>query len=133
MYATLPDHCCWKIADTRKVTIGDGAEKRMVNKKVWASKSRISLTGTAILFDGNKLAWSKADLGEKRTMVDLDAEQGRTGHDTNRNSFRLVIRKTKTLDVGASIQGYLSGQISMNESILEAINFLDHLIRENPS
>jgi eukaryotic translation initiation factor 2C len=105
----------------------------MVIKKVWASKARVQLTGTAILFDGNKLAWSKTDLGEKRTMVDLDAEQGRTGHDTNRNSFRLVIRKSKALDIGGPIQGYLSGQISMNENVLEAINFLDHLLREFPS
>jgi eukaryotic translation initiation factor 2C len=105
----------------------------MVIKKVWASKARVQLTGTAILFDGNKLAWSKTDLGEKKAMVDLDAEQGRTGHDTSRNSFRLVIRKSKELDIGGPIQGYLSGQISMNENVLEAINFLDHLLREFPS
>ena len=105
----------------------------MVIKKVWESKTRKQATGNAILFDGNKLAWSKVDLGEKRMMVDLDAEQGRTGHDPTRNSFRLVIKKSKELEIARPIQGYLSGQTQMNESVLEAINFLDHLLRENPS
>ena len=105
----------------------------MVIKKVWDSSVRKSATGTAILFDGNKLAWAKVDVGEKRIMVDLDAEQGRTGHDTTRNAFRLHIKKSKELEISKPIQAYLSGQTQMNESVLEAINFLDHLLRENPS
>jgi eukaryotic translation initiation factor 2C len=105
----------------------------MVIKKVWNSEVRRQATGTAILFDGNKLAWSKVDLGEKRMMIDLDAEQGRTGHDTSRNAFRLVIKKSKELEIGKPIQAYLSGQIQMDVAVLEAVNFLDHLLRENPS
>ena len=105
----------------------------MVIKKVWNSDIRKQATGTAILFDGNKLAWSKVDLGEKRMMIDLDAEQGRTGHDTSRNAFRLVIKKSKELEIGKPIQAYLSGQIQMDVAVLEAVNFLDHLLRENPS
>lgn len=115
------------------MTIGSGAEKRAVIRKCWESKTRQQATGTAILFDGNKLAWSKTDLREQRLTVDLDADQGRTGHNVDRNSFRVHIKKSKVLEIGTPIQAYLSGTIQMNETVLEAINFLDHLLRENPS
>ena len=111
--------------------IGNGAEKRAVIRKVWESRTRQGATGPEIIFDGNKLAWSSTDLPEIRQMVDLDAEDGRTGG-RDGNSFRLSIRRTKRLDVSI-IQSYLEGRVSFDVSVLEAINFLDHVLREGPS
>ena len=109
----------------------NGAEKRAVIRKVWESRTRQGATGPEIIFDGNKLAWSSTDLPEIRQMVDLDAEDGRTGG-RDGNSFRLSIRRTKRLDVSI-IQSYLEGRVSFDVSVLEAINFLDHVLREGQS
>lgn len=64
-------------------------------------------------------------------MVDLDAEQGRPGGRTN-NSFRLVVRLTKTVNLSV-LHSWLSGQTSISDAVLEALNFLDHVLREYPS
>ena len=113
------------------VMIGNGAEKRAVIRKVWESGARLAITGPEIIFDGNKLAWSSTDLPEIRKMIDLDAEDGRQGGREG-NSFRLSIRRTKTLDVSI-IQQHLEGRIQFGVPVLEAINFLDHVLREGPS
>ncbi|KAK5065213.1 hypothetical protein LTR84_001050 [Exophiala bonariae] len=112
------------------VVIGSGSEKRIVQSKVWNSNARKEATGVQMIFDGNRLAWSSKDHGEIRLIVDLDQEDGRPGRDSNK--FRLHITKTRVLDVGL-IQQYLEGRIQMDVTILEAIGFLDHLLREGPS
>lgn len=117
------------------IIIGNGIEKRAVQKKVWDSAARKAKTGNQILFDGNKLAWSLKDMQEIRMMVDLDVENGRqarTGENAGNNSFRLGIKKSKRLDLSV-IQSYLDGRIQMSVPILEAISFLDHLLREYPN
>lgn len=114
------------------VVIGNGAEKPIVNRKVWASRTRKNATGEGMLFDGNKLAWSSQDMGELRLMVDLDAEEGRPSRPGGNNTIRLRITRTKDFDPSI-IQGYLKGQIGNNVAVLEAINFMDHLLREGPS
>jgi eukaryotic translation initiation factor 2C len=117
------------------IIIGNGNEKRAVQKKVWSSQARIDKTGTQILFDGNKLAWSLKDIPEIRMMVDLDAEHGRPariGENAGKNTFRLGIKPSKRLDLSV-IQSYLEGRIQMNTAILEAISFFDHLLREYPN
>lgn len=114
------------------VVIGNGAEKPIVNRKVWASKSRKNATGPGIIFDGNKLAWSSQSMKEIRLMVDLDVEDGRPSRPESKNVIRLRIAPTKQLDPSV-IQSYLSGQVGYGNNILEAINFMDHLLREGPS
>ena len=113
------------------VIIGRGDEKRAVVRKVWESRARREVTGPEIIFDGNKLAWSTKDLAEIRKMVDLDAEEGRQGGRAD-NTFRLFIKKTKNLDVSI-LQSHLDGKIGFNNQVLEAINFVDHVLREGPS
>lgn len=115
-----------------KVNVGSGAEKRGVIAKVWASQARQNATGVAIIFDGNKLAWSKAPLKEVRLLIDLDTGLTATDPD-GRNTFRLNIKLAKVLEIETPIQSYLSGQTQMNTAVLEAVNFLDHLLRETPS
>jgi eukaryotic translation initiation factor 2C len=117
------------------VIIGNGSEKRAVQKMVWNSNARKAKTGIQILFDGNKLAWSLKDTEEIRMMVNLDVENGRqarTGENADNNTFRLGIKKSKRLDLSV-IQSYLDGRIQMSVPILEAISFLDHLLREYPN
>ncbi|RVX69464.1 hypothetical protein B0A52_06528 [Exophiala mesophila] len=113
------------------VVIGNGNEKRPVQRKVWNSKVRKQATGPPMLYDGHRLAWSSKDHNELRLLVDLDVEEGRPSRD-GRNSFRLHIKKTRELDVSI-IQSYLDGRIQMSVHVLEALNFMDHLLREGPS
>ncbi len=86
-----------------------------------------------MIFDGNKLAWSKNDFPEKRILVDLDMPDAPATNQDGRNVFRMAIRRSKVLDIGGPLNAYLAGTIQMNDNILEAINFLDHLLRETPS
>jgi len=113
------------------VVIGSGAEKRVVQRKVWDSAARKDKTGPAIIYDGNRLAWSSKDYNELRLMVNLDQEEGRPARGDD-NTFRLHIKKTREVDISV-IQQFLDGRIQMNIYVAEAINFMDHLLREGPS
>lgn len=114
------------------VTIGSGSEKRVVQNKVWRSKTRIQATGDKVIYDGNKLAWSLEDLGTKKIMVDLDVEDGKGPSQDGKNAFRVHLIPTKKLDLGA-LKAYMDGRIQYNVNVMEAINFMDHLLREGPS
>jgi eukaryotic translation initiation factor 2C len=114
------------------VVIGSGAEKRIVQRKVWESKQRKAKTGSAMIWDGSRLAWSLKDHEEMRLMVDLDEEEGRPSRPGGKNVFRLHIRKTRPVDISI-IQQYLEGQVQFSIQVAEAINFIDHLLREGPS
>ncbi|KKK16353.1 hypothetical protein P175DRAFT_0477219 [Aspergillus ochraceoroseus IBT 24754] len=113
------------------VHIGNGVEKSGVVKKVWNSMARKSKL-KQIIFDGQKLAWSLIEYSNGlNIMVDLDAEQGRPAGKIP-NAFRLVVRRTKTVNL-AALNSWLHGKVSMQETVLEALNFLDHVLREFPS
>ncbi|KLJ12793.1 hypothetical protein EMPG_12212 [Blastomyces silverae] len=114
------------------VHIGNGSEKRAVVQKVWKSKTRMAKTGNKFIFDGNKLAWSLDRLpNDVNVMVDLDAEQGRSGSKVP-NIFRLVVRHTKKVNL-AVIEEYLRGNGSISKEVLEGLSFLDHVLRETPN
>jgi N-terminal domain of argonaute len=103
------------------VQIGNGAEKRAVILKAWATKVRKQATGEFFIFDGNKLGWSGQNIErEIHVMADLDAEEGRPPGRTS-NTFRIVIRKAKALDLSL-IRAYFNKQIQMGPEILEAIS-----------
>ncbi|KAL4953848.1 Piwi domain-containing protein [Aspergillus filifer] len=113
------------------VNIGNGAEKSAVVKKVWDSKARKNVL-KQIIFDGQKLAWSLQNYAKDfNVMVDLDAEQGRPAG-KNPNTFRLVVRPTRTVNL-AALNSWLRGQAAMSDAALEALNFLDHVLREQPT
>jgi eukaryotic translation initiation factor 2C len=65
-------------------------------------------------------------------MIDLDAEQGRKPGPKGPDTVLCIIRPTKSLRL-ASIGAYLNKQMPFDNSILESINFLDHVMRMNPS
>ncbi|KAL8688577.1 MAG: hypothetical protein Q9218_005546 [Villophora microphyllina] len=136
------------------VQIGDGKEKRGLIKAVWGSdqlNKRLPGGRMDWLYDGNKLAWSTQALkGDLRFMVDLDAEPDRyvpkpasnipvtvpaRSKDPDRagkNAHRVIIRKTTTIDL-SMIPAFLNGKCDFGSGVIDAINFLDHLIREGPS
>lgn len=68
---------------------------------------------------------------EVRVTVDLDAEQGRQARPDKPNVHRCIVRQTNEVAF-QSLVSYLKGQCDLDTSCLEAINVLDHLIRESP-
>ncbi|RKF63291.1 Protein argonaute [Erysiphe neolycopersici] len=120
------------------VNIGNGAEKRGKLKAIWQSKTlqtslRQACKGSPILWDGNKIAWSSEVLPELRLTVDLDNEKGRPPRPGKLpDTCYVVIRRVKSIRM-AVIRGYLQKQIPFDNTILEAISFLDHAMRQGPS
>ncbi|KAH8777302.1 eukaryotic translation initiation factor-like protein 2C 2 [Hyaloscypha finlandica] len=120
------------------INVGNGAEKRGKIMAVWMSRAvqeRLKQVspGNSILWDGNKLLWSSTQFQEQRILVDFDAEKGRQPHpQKGPDTCYCIIRPSKKIRMGV-IQGYLSKQMPFDNSILEAISFLDHLMRQWPS
>ena len=75
--------------------------------------------------------------GELRFDANLDHQAGqspppeRQGSNRAPNTFRVVIKKTAVLRLSA-LQAYLDGQTDLSEAVINAITFLDHLLRETP-
>ncbi|KAE8440738.1 hypothetical protein EG329_006633 [Mollisiaceae sp. DMI_Dod_QoI] len=116
------------------ILIGNGAEKRGKIMAVWKSKTvqaKLASFNVPWLWDGNKIAWTSAQVPEQRIKIDFDAEKGRQPRD-DPDVVYCVIKPSKVVRM-AVIQGYLSRQMPFDNAILEAINFLDHLMRQGPS
>lgn len=76
------------------------------------------------------------DLGNaKQTTIDLDAEQGRPPHPRKGPDLVIVrIAKAKERQIHLNtLQEWLDDRTTFNNTVYEAINFLDHLLRETPS
>ncbi|KAL8726906.1 MAG: hypothetical protein Q9166_006395 [cf. Caloplaca sp. 2 TL-2023] len=113
--------------------------KRALIKAIWDSQQLQDTIPGGIrewLYDGNTLAWSKQDLKtEFHTMIDLDKERGRDITriaNEKRDIYRVHIKKSAHIDLN-NIYAYLDGQVDFGPGVIDAINFLDHLIREWPS
>ncbi|KAK3109735.1 Protein argonaute, partial [Teratosphaeriaceae sp. CCFEE 6253] len=118
------------------VMIGSGTEKRGLMKKVWESKAVRKTLGQGWIYDGNKLAWSMNKIDrEVKLLVDLDSvEEGGDGKPRKsgkENKHRIVIQQTNTVCFSV-LNAYLDGKTTFDNSVLEAINFFDHLLREYP-
>ncbi|KAL8771701.1 MAG: hypothetical protein Q9209_002892 [Squamulea sp. 1 TL-2023] len=121
------------------VQVGKPDSKRALIKAVWNSRELASKIPGGIkewIYDGNALAWSKQNLSNDfSAMVDLDKEKGRdpsTIPDEKRDVHRVWIRRSAIVDLN-NIYAYLNGQVSFGPGVIDAINFLDHVIREWPS
>lgn len=116
----------------------DPDKKTIILKKIWEHptfKAALQKYNYNMwICDGNKLAWSPSlvDRGEIRMTVDLD--EGKTQQKVSRqgNTFHVTLRKTTEVQMGA-LQGYLEQKIQFNNAVNEALNFVDHLIRQWPS
>jgi len=83
-----------------------------------------------IVHDGRKLAWTPVPLREDiRVRVDLDEGSSRNRQD---NIHMFQMRTTTKIDLW-QIKAYLSGTSAWDNSILEGMNFLDHVLRQHPS
>ncbi|KAL8971351.1 MAG: hypothetical protein Q9183_001092 [Haloplaca sp. 2 TL-2023] len=140
------------------VSIGKQGDKRGLIQAVWGSEQlNQKLPGGRIdwLFDGNKLGWSRHNIDrELRMSIDLDLEpnrgvkppqlahsgpvdpkdlpKGKKADSPHDNTHMVFIRKSTAIDLNM-IHAYLDGRCDFDNSVIAAINFLDHLIRENPS
>ncbi|KAL8858415.1 MAG: hypothetical protein Q9178_005096 [Gyalolechia marmorata] len=122
------------------VQMGGGDDyKRALIKAIWGSREMASKIPGGLqewIYDGNKLAWSKQNLpNDFSAMIDLDKEKGRdtsTIDEKKRDLHRVRIRKSATVDLN-NIYAYLNGTVDFGPGVIDAINFLDHLIREGPS
>lgn len=69
---------------------------------------------------------------ELRISVDLDAEQGRQPRPGKSNVHRVIVRQTN--EVGfQSLVAFLQGKADFDTNCLEALNVLDHVVRQSPS
>ncbi|KAK1831263.1 hypothetical protein QBC39DRAFT_96706 [Podospora conica] len=108
--------------------------KDIVFKKCWQSKvfqAELEKLGYLMIYDGAKLAWATGNT-EIRVNIDLDVEKGNAPREDKTNEFRFVVRPTKVVRL-ACLTAYLGGKMTWDTSVTEAMNFLDHLIRQGPS
>lgn len=73
--------------------------------------------------------------GEKEFVVrvDLDKEKGREpreGHEDD-NKWNVTFRQTTVVKM-SSIRGFLDKRMEFSNDVYEAINFLDHVLRQSP-
>ncbi|KAF1977039.1 eukaryotic translation initiation factor 2C 2 [Bimuria novae-zelandiae CBS 107.79] len=112
------------------------ATKRVLVRKIWNSKAVKAELGEPKhlwVYDGNKLAWcgKKLPREETRLEVDLDEEEGRKNN-TGKNKHKIFIKFTRQVDF-SGLQAFLDGRAAYSTECIDAINFLDHLMREGPS
>ncbi|KJZ77147.1 hypothetical protein HIM_03468 [Hirsutella minnesotensis 3608] len=117
----------------------DVDRKLVVLKKIWAhettKKALAKYNYPMWIFDGRKLAWSAVlvERGEIRFTVDLDDGKRPPGAPARDGAkFLVSIRKTTEINM-SSLRGYLDQKISFDTSVQEALNFIDHLVRQQPS
>lgn len=87
------------------------------------------------IFDGRKIAWAPRLVsgGELRFFVNLDEDRQSPGAPVRDSArFHISIRSSAEIHISA-LQGYLDRKMQFNNSVLEALNFMDHLLRQGPS
>ncbi|KAF2789751.1 Piwi-domain-containing protein [Melanomma pulvis-pyrius CBS 109.77] len=119
--------------------------KRILIKKIWNSdavKTALGEPTNLWVYDGNKLAWSgkRLDRDDFRITVDLDVEEANAAtaagkqprNRKNKNVHTVFVRWTRQVDF-AHLNAFLSGHASWSADCIDTINFLDHVMREEPS
>ncbi|KUL90632.1 hypothetical protein ZTR_00121 [Talaromyces verruculosus] len=97
-------------------------------KFAWDTNAR-KTTWKQMIYDGNKLAWSSNNYDEMKSVeVNLN---NKTDNDKP-PAYRIIVRKSKTINLQV-LQNWLEKKGSFDERVLEALNFMDHLLREYPS
>lgn len=84
------------------------------------------------IFDGNKLAWAPVQVGRGEIRVKVDLDEGRPEGKREGSQFYVTLRQTTEIEISA-LQSYLEQKSQFNTPVQEALNFLDHLLRQWPS
>jgi eukaryotic translation initiation factor 2C len=115
------------------------AARRGVIRSCWENpelRKRLSKYGGTFINDGAMLAWSncKIDRDEERIELDSNHDLGPRSDGSKREPkmVKFTIRQTSEINL-AVLTAYLNGTVSFNTAVLEALNFLDHVIRQGPS
>ncbi|KAL2135155.1 hypothetical protein VTI74DRAFT_9586 [Chaetomium olivicolor] len=105
----------------------------VVYQKVWKSKAvqnKLKSFKAPWLYDNRKLAWTSAKEPNFKLQVDLGEEEGRPGRQAN--IFVLEVKKTCKVRMEA-LKAYLEGKMTWDNTVLECMSFLDHVLRQGPS
>ncbi|KAB5542391.1 Piwi domain-containing protein [Coniochaeta sp. 2T2.1] len=107
--------------------------KNILIEKIWDApkwQAKLNEHKASWIYDRRKLVWSVNKVKEIRSIINIDEHKGRESND--RNTFHVVLRNTGTIRLEA-LRAYLSGKMEFDNSVLECMNFLDHVIRETPT
>ncbi|OQO08033.1 hypothetical protein B0A48_06826 [Cryoendolithus antarcticus] len=118
-----------------EVLVGNGVEKRGLVRAVWECATVQNTLGKGFIFDGNRLAWSLKNVDrELRLNLNMDQERSQTTKAGKQpDTQRILIRQTNKVHFD-TLLAYMSRKVDhFDNGSLEAINFLDHLLREYPS
>ena len=114
-----------------EVLIGSGTEKRGLVQAVWDSNAVKQAIGSGWVFDGNRLAWNINSIDRDiKLTVNLDQERGKKPR-KEPETHRVLIRRTNRVGFEV-LRHHLEGKCAFDNTCLEAINCLDHLLREYP-
>ncbi|CAG9941306.1 unnamed protein product [Clonostachys rosea f. rosea IK726] len=85
------------------------------------------------IFDGKALAWAPTYVKYLKFKVDLDEEKRAAGEKPRPGSvFEVIIKPTTEINL-AIIAAYLESRVQFNNVVVEAMSFLDHLLRQGAS
>ncbi|GAO47878.1 hypothetical protein G7K_2074-t1 [Saitoella complicata NRRL Y-17804] len=122
------------------VTIGSDDASPAVRRKVWSAPSVQEEFGEKkVIFDGRKIAYSLGPLpfGNDFTKdVDLSAGAEKAGGDAKgkdrKNVFKVRVKYTNQINLEV-LQRFVENKWGKDESVLQAINLLDNLLRQTPA
>ncbi|KAK8017428.1 hypothetical protein PG993_013754, partial [Apiospora rasikravindrae] len=114
-------------------------DSRALVRKVWESapvQAALKKTGSKWLFDGHKIACAlrstaKFPRGEERIAVDLDRLAGKEPRPGKTGVYYIQIRQAASIRMQV-LQDYLHRKCDWDKSVLQCMNFLDHLLRQYP-
>ncbi|KAJ5749032.1 uncharacterized protein N7511_010728 [Penicillium nucicola] len=110
---------------------------RRILRKCWNSDTRKGHIPDGI-WDGGRICWSMRDFRSWVETVHFKANMTRelqTQRKVERGSaptFKMSIRQKRKLNLGV-ISHWLQGNHELDEYVIEALSFLDHLLREWPT
>ncbi|KAL2023731.1 hypothetical protein VTK56DRAFT_1445 [Thermocarpiscus australiensis] len=114
------------------VSLKPEPQAAIVYKKVWETatvQGKLKELKAPWLYDNRKLAWSSKDVSGIQCSVDLGASEGRR---PGKDVYTFEMKQTGTIRMEA-LKAYLEGKMDWDNSVLEAISFLDHVLRQGPS
>ncbi|KAK4150109.1 hypothetical protein C8A00DRAFT_18308 [Chaetomidium leptoderma] len=105
----------------------------IIYRKAWETKAiqgKLAQQKGPWLYDNRKLGWSTNNISGFSCDVDLGADEGRPGRPNN--TFKFEIKQTCKVRMEA-LKSYLEKKMGWDNTVLECMSFLDHVLRQGPS